>query len=43
MVPSVYEGANALAASCDDTEVFTDARRAARTLLAAAVAAAPEG
>jgi AcrR family transcriptional regulator len=29
----IFEGANALAASCDDPEVFTDARRAAETVL----------
>ncbi|MFD3309557.1 TetR/AcrR family transcriptional regulator [Streptomyces sp. NPDC058656] len=29
----LYEGANALAASCDNAEAFTDAQRAAQTLL----------
>jgi AcrR family transcriptional regulator len=29
----IFEGANALAASCNDAEAFTDARRAAKTLL----------
>ena len=29
----LFEGANALAASCNDTEAFTDAQRAAGTLL----------
>ena len=29
----IFEGANALAASCDDVAVITDARRAAKTLL----------
>lgn len=33
----LFEGANALAASCNDTQVFTDARRAAETLLNAAL------
>ncbi|MGW7545045.1 TetR/AcrR family transcriptional regulator [Streptomyces sp. NPDC054770] len=33
----LYEGANALAASTDDAEAFTDARRAAETLLAVAL------
>ncbi|MEU9291962.1 TetR/AcrR family transcriptional regulator [Streptomyces sp. NPDC048275] len=37
----IFEGANALAASCDDTEAFTDARRAAKTLLDVALTAAP--
>jgi len=37
----IFEGANALAASCNDTEVFTDARRAARTLLDVAFTTAP--
>ena len=39
----IFEGANALAASSNDTEVFTDARRAARTLLDIALTTAPEG
>jgi len=29
----IFEGANALTASCNDTEAFTDAQRAASTLL----------
>ncbi|MEV6035785.1 TetR/AcrR family transcriptional regulator [Nonomuraea sp. NPDC052116] len=33
----LFEGANALAASCNDAEAFTDARRAAATLLDAAL------
>ena len=33
----IYEGANALAASTNDAEAFTDARRAAETLLDMAV------
>jgi AcrR family transcriptional regulator len=37
----LYEGANALAASCNDNTVFTDARRAAETLIAAAVGRTP--
>ncbi|MCO6008201.1 TetR/AcrR family transcriptional regulator [Actinoallomurus purpureus] len=37
----IFEGANALAASCNDTEAFTDARRAARTLLDVAFTTAP--
>ncbi|MGW1783155.1 TetR/AcrR family transcriptional regulator [Streptomyces sp. NPDC002143] len=43
----LFEGANALAASSNDAEAFTDARRAAETLLDAALRAAagprPEG
>ncbi|GAA1257198.1 TetR/AcrR family transcriptional regulator [Kitasatospora nipponensis] len=35
----IFEGANALAASCNDTEAFTDARLAAKTLLNVAVGA----
>lgn len=33
----IFEGANALAASCNDAQVFTDAWRAAKTLLDMAV------
>jgi AcrR family transcriptional regulator len=39
----VFEGANALAASSNDAEVFTDARRAAKTLLDIALTTTPEG
>ncbi|MGW7641402.1 TetR/AcrR family transcriptional regulator, partial [Streptomyces decoyicus] len=39
----IFEGANALAASCNDAQVFTDARRAAKTLLDIALGAAPGG
>ncbi|MFG2825621.1 TetR/AcrR family transcriptional regulator [Kitasatospora sp. NPDC048365] len=39
----LFEGANALAASCDNPAAFTDARHAAATLLDAALAAAPAG
>jgi AcrR family transcriptional regulator len=39
----IFEGANALAASSNDTEAFTDARRAAKTLLDMALATTPEG
>ncbi|MFF3677564.1 TetR/AcrR family transcriptional regulator [Streptomyces sp. NPDC002120] len=39
----IFEGANALAASCNDAQVFTDARRAAKTLLDVALGAAPGG
>lgn len=39
----LFEGANALAASCNDAEAFTDARRAAKTLLDAALRTAPGG
>jgi AcrR family transcriptional regulator len=39
----IFEGANALSASLNDAEAFTDARRAARTLLDAALTTAPEG
>ncbi|MER6200571.1 hypothetical protein ABT234_24795 [Streptomyces sp. NPDC001586] len=39
----LFEGANALAASCNDAQVFTDARQAARTLLDIALDAAPGG
>jgi AcrR family transcriptional regulator len=39
----IFEGANALAASSNDVEAFTDARRAAQTLLDAALTATPEG
>lgn len=39
----VFEGANALAASCNDAQVFTDARRAAKTLLDIALNAVPGG
>jgi AcrR family transcriptional regulator len=37
----IFEGANALAASCNDTAVITDARRAAKTLLDLALRTAP--
>ncbi|GAA4630955.1 TetR/AcrR family transcriptional regulator [Actinoallomurus vinaceus] len=37
----IFEGANALAASCNDTDAFTDARQAARTLLDVAFATEP--
>jgi hypothetical protein len=37
----IFEGANALAASCDDPEVFTDAQRAAKSLLDLALSAKP--
>ncbi|MFI9560966.1 TetR/AcrR family transcriptional regulator [Nonomuraea endophytica] len=33
----IFEGAHALAASCNDTQVFTDARQAAKVLLDAAL------
>jgi AcrR family transcriptional regulator len=36
----IFEGANALAASCNDAHAFTDARRAAKTLLDAALGTA---
>jgi len=39
----IFEGANALAASSNDPEAFTDARRAAKTLLDVALATTPEG
>ncbi|MER6316830.1 hypothetical protein ABT237_24155 [Streptomyces sp. NPDC001581] len=39
----IFEGANALAASCNDNQVFSDARRAAKTLLAAALGPASGG
>ncbi|MFD4867589.1 TetR/AcrR family transcriptional regulator [Streptomyces sp. NPDC058412] len=39
----IFEGANALAASCNDNRVFSDARRAAETLLAAALGPASGG
>ncbi|WP_405680973.1 hypothetical protein OG239_02220 [Streptomyces sp. NBC_00868] len=39
----IFEGANALAASCNDAQAFTDARRAAKTLLDIALSAAPGG
>ncbi|MET8752453.1 TetR/AcrR family transcriptional regulator [Streptomyces sp. NPDC004667] len=39
----LFEGANALAASCNDAQAFTDARRAAETLLGVALDTAPEG
>ncbi|WP_406263165.1 TetR/AcrR family transcriptional regulator [Streptomyces sp. NBC_00191] len=39
----IFEGANALAASTNDAQVFTDARRAAKTLLDAALSTAPGG
>ncbi len=37
----IYEGAYALAASCNDTEAFADARLVARALLNAALSAQP--
>ena len=37
----IFEGANALVASCNDANVFTDARSAAKTLLEAALTTAP--
>lgn len=37
----IFEGANALAASCDDVVVITDARGAAKTLLDVALRTAP--
>jgi hypothetical protein len=39
----IFEGANALAASSNDVEAFTDARRAAKTLLGMALTTTPEG
>jgi AcrR family transcriptional regulator len=39
----IFEGANALAASSNDAEAFTDARRAAKTLLDVALTTTPEG
>ena len=39
----IFEGANALAASTNDGQVFTDARRAAKTLLDVALSTAPGG
>jgi AcrR family transcriptional regulator len=39
----IFEGANALAASNNDPEAFTDARRAAKTLLDMALTTTPEG
>jgi AcrR family transcriptional regulator len=39
----IYEGANALAASCNDTRVIADARRAAATLVQAALGPAGAG
>lgn len=39
----IFEGANALAASCNDAQVFSDARRAAETLLDIALEAASGG
>jgi hypothetical protein len=39
----IFEGANALAASSNDVEAFTDARRAAKTLLDVALTTTPEG
>ena len=38
----IFEGANALAASSNDAEAFTDARRAAKTLLDMALTTTPE-
>jgi len=37
----LFEGANALAASCNDMDVYADARRAAKTLLNVALSTAP--
>ena len=37
----LYEGANALAASCNDNTVFADARHAAQALIDAAVGRTP--
>ncbi|MCZ0983275.1 TetR/AcrR family transcriptional regulator [Streptomyces diastatochromogenes] len=37
----IFEGANALAASCNDQQAFVDAHRAAETLVDAALRAAP--
>ncbi|MFD4320728.1 TetR/AcrR family transcriptional regulator [Streptomyces sp. NPDC058548] len=37
----IFEGANALAASCNDAQVFTDARQAAEALLKVALSASP--
>jgi hypothetical protein len=39
----LYEGANALSASSNDAEAFTDARRAAKTLLDIALTTTPAG
>jgi hypothetical protein len=39
----LYEGANALSASSNDAEAFTDARRAAKTLLDIALTTTPGG
>ena len=39
----IFEGANALAASCNDVEVFADARRAAEALLDVALRNATRG
>ena len=39
----IFEGANALAASSDDAQAFTDARRAAETLLEVALTTPREG
>ena len=39
----IFEGANALAASTNDAQAFTDARRAAKTLLDMALTTTPEG
>ncbi|AJF63278.1 TetR/AcrR family transcriptional regulator [Streptomyces vietnamensis] len=39
----IFEGANALAASCNDAQAFLDARQAAKTLLDVALSAAPGG
>ena len=39
----IFEGANALAASSNDAEAFTDARRAAKTLLDVALTTTAEG
>jgi len=39
----IFEGANALAASTNDAQAFTDARRAAKTLLDTALITTPQG
>jgi len=39
----IFEGADALAASSNDTAAFTDARRAAKTLLDIALTTTSEG
>ncbi|MER6254175.1 hypothetical protein ABT224_22745 [Streptomyces sp. NPDC001584] len=39
----LFEGANALAASCNDARVFSDAGQAAQTLVDIALGATPGG